>query len=154
MTLVGCNKDSPSNYADKVYKSMMSKDYDAFLDLMPWADSISPEERHSTIEMMQMFDGLSGGIKGYKIVSEEISKDGQTAVVHVSVDYACGDSEEEILKLTKTSKGWQMFTDEYFSGAEYDEEGISAFYDESVYEDSDYDDEIDGSLLELNNSAE
>ena len=54
-----------------------------------------------------MFDELSGGIKDYEIVSEEISDDGNSATVTVKITYGTGDVDEDVTYFTKTKKGWQ-----------------------------------------------
>lgn len=102
----GCKKSTPSDYVNKLYSAMKDKDYKAVVDMMPGMDTLSEEDKQGTIEMMQLFDGFSGGVTDYKILSEDISDDGKSAVVHVQVTYGTGEVEDDVCKLVKGSKGW------------------------------------------------
>lgn len=106
LALVGCKKDSPRAYIDKLYTATMNQDYETMVDMMPDSEGKSEEERQGIIEMMKLFDEFSGGVKDYKILSEQISKDGKHAVVKVQVTFGDGEITEETAELVKTDKGW------------------------------------------------
>lgn len=105
LALVGCKKDSPRAYIDKLYTATMNQDYETMVDMMPDSEGKSEEERQGIIEMMKLFDEFSG-VKDYKILSEQISKDGKHAVVKIQVTFGDGEITEETAELVKTDKGW------------------------------------------------
>jgi len=104
---VGCRKDSPRAYADKFYGALKNKDYKTVVDMWPNSKDLSKEDKEGAVEMMKMFDGFSGGVKDYEIVSEEISNEGKSATVTVSITYGTGDVEEDVIEFVKTDNGWQ-----------------------------------------------
>ena len=104
---VGCQKNTPRAYVDKFYTALKNKDYATLVDMMPETQELSKEDKDGVIELMKQFDGFSGGVKDYEIVSEEIAKDGQTAIVKVKVTYGTGDIEESEVNMVKNDKGWQ-----------------------------------------------
>lgn len=107
LTFVGCQKNTPRAYVDKVYTAMKNKDFETVVDMMPDSEKASKEDKDGAIEMMKLFDGFSGGVKDYEIVSEEISNDGKTATVRVKVTYGTGEVEEENTHLVKDGKAWR-----------------------------------------------
>ena len=89
------------------YTAMKNKDFETVVDMMPDSEKASKEDKDGAIEMMKLFDGFSGGVKDYEIVSEEISNDGKTATVRVKVTYGTGEVEEENTHLVKDGKAWR-----------------------------------------------
>lgn len=120
MVLVGCKKNSPSAYIDKLYTATMNKDYTTMVEMMPESEGKTKEEKQGIIEMMQLADEFTGGVKDYKILSEQISKDGKHAVVKIQVTFGTGEIIEETAELFLSDKGWIPAPDQY--GTEADEE--------------------------------
>ena len=136
LAFTGCKKSSPSDYVNKVYTAMKDKDFKTVVEMMPGMDTASQTDIDGAVEMMKLFDGFSGGITDFKILSEDISDDGKHATVRVQVTYGTGEVEEEVDELEKTSKGWRPVApqadaidevleefdpDEYLDGLDYDE---------------------------------
>ena len=122
LALVGCKKNSPSAYIDKLYTATINKDYRTMVEMMPDSEGKSEEEKQGIIEMMQLADEFTGGVKDYKIISEQISKDGKHAVVKVRVTFGTGEMIEETAELVMSDKGWIPDPEQYGTDTDDEEE--------------------------------
>lgn len=121
--ITGCRKNTPSDYVNTVYTAMKNKDFKTVVEMMPGMDTVTEDEKEGTIEMMKLFDGFSGGVTDFKILSEDISADGKKATVRIQVTYGTGEIEEDEAYLEKTKKGWRPVSPVTNSVEDYDMEG-------------------------------
>ncbi len=109
---VSCSSSStPSSVAEQQMKAMKSGDFDKLADLFYF----EPDEAE---EGKQMISGLTsklgpqieekGGIKSYEIISEEISEDGESATVVVSITYGNGSVDEEDIDTVMHDGKWYL----------------------------------------------
>lgn len=108
--------NTPSGVAEKAFKCMKDKDYKGYADLI----NIKNTGERTEAEVRQELTGLltekvsksiekDGEIESYKVLSEEIAEDGNTAMVKMQVIYSKGKTEETDVKLVKTENGdWML----------------------------------------------
>ena len=116
LALYSCgNANTPSGVVEKAIKCIQNEDYEGYIDLL----FNDPEDAKSEEEVKEMKTVLSGkikasmekqqGIKSYKIVSEELSENGNEAVVTVKIEYGNGKGEEDKMKVRKGKDGkWRI----------------------------------------------
>lgn len=108
--------NTPSGVTEKAFKCLKDKDYKGYADLI----NIKNTGERTEAEVRQELTGLltekvskgiekDGEIESYKVLSEEIAEDGNTAMVKMQVAYSKGKTEETDVKLVKTENGdWML----------------------------------------------
>jgi len=108
LLLVSCGSSSPKDVTNSYYKALQKGDYEKALSYTTAVDD--KDEIQKEIKKME---GLDVKIPEYEIVSEEISDDGQTAVVEVKYKFTSSfNSEPEEstnkVKLIKQDGKWKI----------------------------------------------
>ncbi len=115
--LVACGGNTPSAVAEKAYGYMKDGEYAKCVELM-YSDTENSEEYEAGAKMMEGMlqasyekaKAKNGGIKSYEVVSEELSEDGEEAVVNMKVTYEDGSVDDEDMKLKKNKDGdWKLY---------------------------------------------
>lgn len=111
--MAACSGDSPKSVVEKSIKCLADKDYKGYVDLIYIdEDKNTPEEveesKKQIAELLEaklpMAISKTGEIKSYKAVSEEVSEDGKTATVKVSITYEKDGKETEKTEDFKVEK--------------------------------------------------
>lgn len=114
IALAACSSNSPKSVAEKAMKSIVDKDYKTYVDLIYFDKAKeSPEKvekaKEQLREMLQSKLEKSikekGAIKSYKVVNEEISEEGDKAVVTFEVSYEDGKTDSTAVQLVKDKDG-------------------------------------------------
>lgn len=114
IALASCSSNSPKSVAEKAMKSIVDKDYKTYVDLIYFDKAKkSPEDVEKAKEQLrEMLQGKleksikeKGAIKSYKVVNEEISEEGDKAVVTFEVSYEDGKTDSTAVQLVKDKDG-------------------------------------------------
>lgn len=114
IALAACSSNSPKSVAEKAMKSIVDKDYKTYVDLIYFDNAKkSPEDVEKAKEQLrEMLQGKleksikeKGAIKSYKVVNEEISEEGDKAVVTFEVSYEDGKTDSTAVQLVKDKDG-------------------------------------------------
>ena len=112
----GAGSNTPTKVVEKSIKYIQDKDYKSYVELM----DLEEKEGKDIEKEKEQFVALIGakadqalekkqGIASYEIISEEISEDGNSAVVVANITYGDGSSKEDKMKLVKTENGeWKI----------------------------------------------
>ena len=108
LLLVSCGSSSPKDVTNSYYKALQKGDFEkalSYTTVVAAEDEIQKE--------IKKMEGLDVKIPEYEIVSEEISEDGQTAVVEVKYKFTSSfNSEPEEstnkVKLIKQDGKWKI----------------------------------------------
>jgi len=108
LLLVSCGSSSPKDVTNSYYKALQKGDFEKALSYT----TVVEDEDEIQKEIKKM-EGLDVKIPEYEIVSEEISEDGQTAVVEVKYKFTSSfNSEPEEstnkVKLIKQDGKWKI----------------------------------------------
>ena len=110
----GGGGNTPTKVVEKSIKYIQDKDYAAYVDLIEFKEEQnSKEDKEQFVEFLEgMFEMTlekKQGLASYEIISEEISEDGNSAVVVANITYGDGSSDEDKMKLIKNSEGeWKI----------------------------------------------
>ena len=114
IALAACSSNSPKSVAEKAMKSIVDKDYKTYVDLIYFDKAKeSPEKVEKAKEQLrEMLQGKleksikeKGASKSYKVVNEEISEEGDKAVVTFEVRYEDGTTDSTAVPLVKDTDG-------------------------------------------------
>ena len=119
LCFAACSSNTPSGVAEQSIKYLMEEKYDKYTDLLyvSDADKEDPEKlKKDKEEFTQLLEAKysetvknTGGIDSYKVTSEDVADDGETAVVHLDVTYKNGKTDDYAVKLRKDSDGnWKV----------------------------------------------
>lgn len=108
--------NTPTAVAEKAMDCMIDNDYKGFADLVYLKEKEGEDPAKMRAELVTLLEQKAGKskdkdgeIKSYKVLSEEIAEDGNTAVVKVELTYSDGDTDEGKMKLIKTPEGdWML----------------------------------------------
>lgn len=73
---------------------------------MAGIEDATDEDISQMAALIGMIYEANGGLTDYEILSEEISEDGQNAVVGIKYTFGNGETNEDTEKLMLTEKGW------------------------------------------------
>lgn len=110
----GGGGNTPTKVVEKSIKYIQDKDYAAYVDLIEFKEEQnSKEDKEQFVEFLEgMFEMTlekKQGLASYEIISEEISEDGNSAVVVANITYGDGSSDEDKMKLIKNAEGeWKI----------------------------------------------
>lgn len=116
-TMSGCSDNSPRAVAEKALSYMQKENWEGYVDLMYITDKENKNNDKNKKEFVELLKDKGGkviekkgGIKSYEILSEEISEDGNTAIVKTKIVYGKdGLEENENIKLKKDDNGnWKI----------------------------------------------
>ena len=113
----GGGGNTPTKVVEKSIKYIQDKDYAAYVDLIEFKEEQnSKEDKEQFVEFLEgMFEMTlekKQGLASYEIISEEISEDGNSAVVVANITYGDGSSDEDKMKLIKNAEGeWKISMD-------------------------------------------
>jgi hypothetical protein len=119
MTLALCscgNSNTPAKVAEKSIEYIQDKNYEAYVDLIYIEEKEGEETKYQKEELVVLLRGKidktlekKQGLASYKIVSEEISEDGKSAVVEAEIVYGDGSTDKEKVNLVKNDAGeWML----------------------------------------------
>ena len=114
-TLWSCGPaNTPSAVAEEACKCVQNEDYEGYVELMDLKETKNQESEKQQFVAMLREKGTKTmekkqGIKSYKVESEEISEDGNSATVNMKVVYGDGSEDTNKIKLVKNDKGeWKV----------------------------------------------
>lgn len=117
IALVSCKGNSPSAVVEESIQCLIDKDYEGYVDYIAFNEDATTEEigKHKA-ELQALLEHKlviemekKGGVKGCKILSEEIDEELKTAVVKFELTYGDGSTEQKEQKLTQNKDGkWLM----------------------------------------------
>lgn len=114
-TLWSCGPaNTPSAVAEEACKCVQNEDYEGYVELMDLKETKNQESEKQQFVAMLREKGTKTmekkqGIKSYKVESEEISEDGNSATVNMKVVYGDGSEDTSKIKLVKNDKGeWKI----------------------------------------------
>ena len=114
-TLWSCGPaNTPSAVAEEACKCVQNADYEGYVELMDLKETKNQESEKEQFVAMLREKGTKTmekkqGIKSYKVESEEISEDGNSAIVKMKVVYGDGSEDTNKIKLVKNDKGeWKV----------------------------------------------
>ena len=119
MTLALCscgNSNTPAKVAEKSIEYIQDKNYEAYVNLIYIEEKEGEETKYQKEELVVLLRGKMDmalekkqGLASYKIVSEEISEDGKSAVVEAEIVYGDGSTDKEKVNLVKNDAGeWML----------------------------------------------
>lgn len=111
--------DGPGEALTGYVEALQSGNYAAFVDGFALKEGISSEEAEQQKAMFVSLVrdkasqeyGKKGGIQGVEILSEELSEDGNSAVVTFTLRYGDGTSQEDSQDMVKRDGKWLMDAD-------------------------------------------
>jgi len=125
LSLISCSgsisisgEKSPSDIEMGMWKLVQKGNYKKVADY--WLEnSVDEDFKDGSKEQIKMMSSMfsekmkesmeeKGGLKDFKIESEEISEDGTTATVEVLLTYGDGSTEEHTSKYKKVDDKWKM----------------------------------------------
>ena len=113
--MAACSDNKPSDALKSYITAFHNGDYEKFVDGINFTN-VDPEKMD---EFKEGFTAMvkekgenqakqKGGIKDVEILSEEISEDGNTAVIKYKEIYGDGSEEEKEGKMIKVDGKWKM----------------------------------------------
>ena len=107
LLLVSCGSPSPKDVTNSYYKALQKGDFEKALSYTTMVDDQEIQKE------INKFEGMEFKIPEYEILSEEISEDGQTAVVEVKYKFTSAfnsEPEETTNKVTlvKQDGKWKV----------------------------------------------
>lgn len=113
----GGGASTPSAAAEKCAELMKAGDYEGLIDQMAFDEKTSEEEvealKANLVAMgkdkFQKQVEEKQGISSYKVVSEEVAEDGNTAVVKVEFTYGDGSTDIEKYDLKLVDGAWKPY---------------------------------------------
>ena len=103
--------DSPSEVVKKAMTCAVNEDYVGMVKYFEGTSDASEEELKQAANVIAMLYSLSGGVKEFEILSEEIDDDGQKAEVKLRLTSTKGTTRESELDLLKGDAGWMLVLD-------------------------------------------
>lgn len=120
IALVSCKGNSPSAVVEESIQCLIDKDYEGYVDYIAFNEDATTEEigKHKA-ELQALLEHKlviemekKGGVKGCKILSEEIDEELKTAVVKFELTYGDGSTEQQEQKMEQNKDGkWLMDCD-------------------------------------------
>lgn len=117
MVMGGCGTDNtPAGVAEASIKCIQKEDINGYLDLLEIdnsksKDTVKGKEELAALLSSKVIPALraKGGIKSYKVMSEEINETGDKAKVTLNVVYGNGEEDEQVADLVKNENGeWKL----------------------------------------------
>ncbi len=114
-----CSSNTPTAVAEKSIECIKDQKFDEYVELI-YVKPSEKEDAGKYKKEKEQFAAMlqekyaktlekNGGIKSYKIISEEIAEDGETAVVMVKITNGNGSEEDDTIKLRKDDEGnWKI----------------------------------------------
>ncbi len=112
--LAACSSNTPTDVAKKAMQCVADGKYEQYVDLVYMKPELSSDEvkqqKQGLLGLLQTFGAQNGDkMKSMEVVSEEISEDGETAIVKMNVVYESGKEKTETTHLRKDADGdWKI----------------------------------------------
>ena len=115
--LTSCSSNSPKGVTSEYMDCLKSKDTKGLVELLDIEDMLKGEDPvKAKAELTSLIDekilpelDKKGGIKSYKITSEQIDEEKGTATVGMKITYGNGEESENDAKLVKDKNGnWRV----------------------------------------------
>ena len=111
--------DSPSKALNGYIEMLQSRDYENFVEGFALGEDITPEQAKQQKAMLSGLVGdkvskeydKRGGLKGVEFITEEISEDGNSAVVTFKMQFGDGTEQEDSQDMVKRDGKWLMDAD-------------------------------------------
>lgn len=111
--------DSPSKALNGYIEMLQSGDYEKFVEGFALGEDITPEQAEQQKAMLSGLVGdkvskeydKRGGLKGVEFITEEISEDGNSAVVTFKMHFGDGTEQEDSQDMVKRDGKWLMDAD-------------------------------------------
>lgn len=117
MIAISCNSyDTPTKAMEQYLKVLVDGNYEKFVDGMAFKGDDNEEERNKAKEefkalledKVQKENDKREGMKGFEIISEQISEDGKTAVVEYKLIYGDGTEKKDRQAMINRDGKWMM----------------------------------------------
>lgn len=116
LMLLSCTQREPSEVAARVakqyYEQLLSGDYEAFVDGIYHADTITPDYRSQLVENMRKFIAEQNkrrkGIQEVNIEKSEVDSARHTADVYLKFQYGDNTSERVLVPMTELGGTWYL----------------------------------------------
>lgn len=119
ITFASCGSDgaTPSAAAEKCAELLKAGDYNGLIDQIAFDENASQEDIDATKAMLvaagkdknEKKFAEKQGIASYKVISEEIAEDGNTAIVKIEFTYGDGSTETEKYDLKLVDGQWKPY---------------------------------------------
>ena len=103
--------DSPSDVVKKAMTCAVNEDYVGMVKYFDGTADASEEDLKQAANVIAMLYSLSGGVKEFEILSEEIDDDGLKAEVKLRLTSTKGTTRESEADLIKGDAGWMLVLD-------------------------------------------
>lgn len=101
-------KDTPSAVIEKGLNLLKNKDYKGAIQFLVGIEDAAEDDVESVVALVSAIYESNGGLKDYEILGEQISEDGQSAIVNVKYTFGNGEINEDTEEMILTEKGWTM----------------------------------------------
>lgn len=116
LALAGCSKNTPTAVAEKSMQCIIDKDFEGYTSMIylePKEGEDMENNRRMIASMLQSkYESTvkkKGALKSFEAIGEEISEDGNNAIVKMKIVYDNGKEDEDNIKLIKDEKGeWKI----------------------------------------------
>lgn len=117
LVLSSCKGNTPSAVVEESCQCLIDKDYKGYVDLIAFKEDMTPEELDKAkAEYVALIESKvvksqesKGGIKSYKVLSEQINEEEKTAVVTFEITYGDDSTEQKEQKMKQNKDGkWLM----------------------------------------------
>ena len=113
LAMVSCTPSTPGAALKNYMSALSDKDYEKFIDGCNISEADKAKEiREGLIAMIQEKGSKTiekkGGLKEIEIVSEEMTEDGNSAIVTYKQHYGDGSVKEDTQKMIKVDGKWLM----------------------------------------------
>lgn len=113
LMLDGCSgSNTPSGIAEKSVSCMQKGEYKGYVDLVYFKGMENPKNKRDLESLVSEKGSKTiekkGGIKSFKVLSEQVSEDGLSAMVSMNIVYGNGDEQKENMKMIKKDDQWMI----------------------------------------------
>lgn len=113
----GAGEKTPTDEVKKCIELLKNNDFEALANEIALSENVTEKEAQEFREMIASLGSektakdmeKKQGITSYEILSEEISEDGNTAVVKFKLTYGNGTTKDEKYDLKKVDDEWKPY---------------------------------------------
>lgn len=110
--MAACTAEAPTSVTETYLNDLMNGKYQELVDNLHFKNEMSTEDKQNLVLMLESKAEKTveknGAIQGYEIVSEEISEDGESAVVKYNLKYAEKTEANQKVNLVKVDGKWMV----------------------------------------------
>lgn len=110
--MAACTAEAPTSVTETYLNDLMNGKYQELVDNLHFKNEMSTEDKQNLVLMLESKAEKTveknGAIQGNEIVSEEISEDGESAVVKYNLKYAEKTEANQKVNLVKVDGKWMV----------------------------------------------